>query len=250
MPEPTPGIDAWRAGSYADALGLAQAAAAQDPEDRRARLMIGYALLRTGQQAAGLAVLRALAASEPRSGEEREIQWRARAVSQRLDARGRRNQWSISAGSGLVVDRLAYVPAAQGVVVGALQGPVVAPLALRTEVSYAFGRGFGDLGIVGPRVALLAVGYHILGDGPLSVAADAGPTVWFASSGYWPEGESVLVGAQLDVGADVRFSRVVGLRLAQTVDYWPGMARLLPDWTWTTRTELGVEFWFGGGGRR
>lgn len=238
-------LDAWRDHDHAAALAGARAALALDPELYAARLLEGYALLRSGEVDAGLAALNALTKAPPKSPDDEAAIRRARSIHARVTDRWRRDQLMLAAGHVIRVEG-AY--GGSKMVAGPtldVEVPVTEDLGVRAELGIDWATGSDTFDLGGPTLAGLATLHQPIGRGVWSVDLAVGPVMWLGYGGYWDDGHQLYLGARAAAGLDVRFTRRFGLRTELGTRYFPAVHDTLPWYGQPFDARLDLVWWLG-----
>jgi hypothetical protein len=239
-------LDAWKDRRWSRAWRLAGEALRLEPDHAPARLLAGYALLKMHSVDAALVTLDGLSWQVEPDPKNAEIRQRAWVVRRRfLDPR-QRDQVSLSVGNLVLLQRAGDTVTPLGGYVFAVQVPVVGPVAVRADGGNPWGGTANTLDVRGPRFDVLAVAEMKVDGGLWHVDLGAGPALWAARSGFWPDGWMPYVGVRGAVGTDVRLGRTLGLRFEVGASVFPAATTDLGWYAEPLDFRFGLSSWFGG----
>ena len=236
-------LGAWRSGEARTALREArQATEIAGGLHEPAQLLTGYALLRTGSRAEGLAVLKALGEG-PTPAEDEAVRRSAWAAYHRYADRNERAHVSFFA-APQVAARFsgdALVPGfgyAFGVDV-----PLLGLFGPALEVS-GYDTSAGDAVIEGPVLDLLGSMHVPIGGSAWALRFKAGPSVWLAHGALYGGELAPTIGTRTALGFDARPWPAMGFFFDIGGWAWPGLAETLPSWMFAWDVRTGVVLWF------
>lgn len=237
-------LDAWQHADVQAAMAAVSRTVELDPGHRPARLLAGYALLRTDAREAGLAVLTSLAAEPLYTSADAKVRSYAQRAVHRVDDRNHRDQVSVLFCTSFGPERGGERGAGSWRPAGAhawqLGVPLAEGLTLRFDAQHRWDTDTEDVG--GWRLTPMLAWSR--GSGSAAVDLGVGPTTWVARGVWWPSGTHVYAGARVAAGADWRFGRRVGLRVEAAVT-----PLVLDDTLWwygsPVDARLGFATWFG-----
>lgn len=240
------GLAAWQKGRWAQALQLAQEALVEDPELAPARLLAGYALLRLRRFDEATVTLEGLALEPGPSPLPVEKQKEAQRVLRRSLAPFGRNEWAISTGQILYLERFGDQVTPLAGYVFAARAPLFPRVAVRIDGHSPWGGNEDDFDVRGPRIGAYGVYSQPLGPGAWQVDLAAGPVFWAATGRYWADGWEPYVGVRGAAGLDVRAGATVGFRLEVGASAFPTAAQDLSFYASPVDMRLTMDFWLGG----
>jgi hypothetical protein len=232
-------LGAWDSGHWSTALQAATAVLEEQPDHDPARLIAGYSMVKLGQLDEGLVELEVVAeeATDP------DTQKRADLLLRWYRDRWRRNQLAFTLGTSVGAETLPGGPEPLGGYAAVVHVPVWNTFSANLDVSGAWRDTAGSLDIRGPRLALL-VDYALpLARGLFHLDAAAGPSVWFAKGGYWPDGGQVYAGMRGAVGIDVRPKPRLGFRFEVGSSIHPGVRTVVPWYSTPFDVRIAITNW-------
>lgn len=238
-------LEAWRAGRYSRAWRLASEALTLDPDLTPARLLAGYALLRMRRTEEAEGTLAGLVLEPGASPLPPERRREAERLLRRQIAPRQRDQWAVSVGNVMFVQRMGDMAVPLNGYVFAARAPLRERLAVRIDGGAPWGGTASELDIRGPRFGLYAVTAQPLGPGVLHVDLAAGPAFWIAEGRYWADGWEPYVGARAAVGLDLRIGAAIGLRYEMGASVFPMAADDLAFYAEPLDFRIALETWFG-----
>jgi hypothetical protein len=175
-----------------------------------------------------------------------EKQKEAQRVLRRSLAPFGRNEWAISTGQILYLERFGDQVTPLAGYVFAARAPLFPRVAVRIDGHSPWGGNEDDFDVRGPRREV-----HLPGPGAERLAVDAvrpdaGPVFWAATGRYWADGWEPYVGVRGAAGLDVRAGATVGFRLEVGASAFPTAAQDLSFYASPVDMRLTMDFWLGG----